>query len=174
MILKIQNHEEVEGACSHRLCRRGTVGIILLITTFFIFSCTHHVITELRPSTKASAFFKDYVANDGPRSDTLPVFMEGCRGNHQALVQIFSDYRRFGSGDNEAWLDVPDIILSEMGDQKFAAFLLEQKLPLQISAVKYLGEPALSLFQDSPMATRYPITAQIQKEVFAANPNAQP
>lgn len=158
----------------HRLCRRGTVGIILSITTSFICSYARNVITELRPSPKASAFFKDHVANDGPQNETLPVFMEGCRGNHQALVQIFSDYRRFGSGDNEAWVDVPDMILSEMGDQKFSAFLLEQKLPLQISVVKYLGDPGSSLFQDPSMAARYPKTAQIQKEIFAANPQAQP
>jgi hypothetical protein len=170
----MRNEEKVIRVYSYRLCRRGTVGIILSITTSFICSCAHNVIAELRPSTKASAFFKDYVANDGPQSDTLPVFMEGCRGNHQALVQIFSDYKRFGSGDNEAWENVPDMILSEMGDQKFSTFLLEQKLSLQLSAVKYLGEPASSLFQDSSTAAQYPKTAQIQKEIFAANPQAQP
>lgn len=170
----MRNEEKVIRVRSHRLCRRGTVGIILSITTSFICSCAHNVITELRPSPKALAFFKDYVANDGPQNETLPVFMEGCRGNHQALVQIFSDYKRFGSGDNEAWVDVPDMFLSEMGDQKFSAFLLEQKLTLQISAVKYLGDPGSSLFRDSSMAARYPKTAQIQKEIFAANPHAQP
>jgi hypothetical protein len=170
----MRNEEKVIRVYSYRLCRRGTVGIILSITTSFICSCAHNVIAELRPSTKASAFFKDYVANDGPQSDTLPVFMEGCRGNHQALVQIFSDYKRFGSGDNEAWENVPDMILSEMGDQKFSTFLLEQKLSLQLSAVKYLGDLGSSLFQDSSMAARYPKTAQIQKEIFAANPQAQP
>ena len=137
-------------------------------------SCANHAISNDRPSSGASKFFSDYVANDGPAPDTLPIFLSACSGDQGALDAIFSDYDRFGSGDNEAWGDVPDMLLSELGDQRFSSYASEQNLERRVAVLKWLGDPGSSLYEDSNLRHLYPKTAALQKALFAARPTTRP
>ena len=137
-------------------------------------SCVNHAIFNVRPTSGASRFFADYVANDGPEPDTLPIFLSACSGDQSALDAIFSDYDRFGSGDNEAWGDVPDMFLSELGDQRFSAYASKQDLKRKVAVLKWLGAPRSSLCDDSDARRLYPKTAARQEALFASHPAARP
>jgi len=150
------------------------VKAILSLPFILAVSCAHPGVVEKHPSSEAVTFFKDYVENDGPEPDTFDTFIKACGGDQEALVQIFSDYRRFGSGDNEAWGDVPDVILSELGDERFSSFVSSQETSIQTSAVRWLGSPGSNLFRDPERKARYPRMAGIQEAVFATNPGAEP
>lgn len=114
------------------------------------------------PSPKSIEFFKDYVAHDGPKPDTLPVFLSACRGDVAAMTDIFSNYERYGSGDNETWVDVPDVILREVGDQAFAKFAINAKPAVRMSALQHLGLPGSSLIGDPELREKYPWTTYLQ------------
>jgi hypothetical protein len=138
------------------------------LPTFFLLSvllsgCAARQASSTKPSAKAVAFFEDYVRSDGPSPGTLPVFLSACRGDTQALRAVFSDYSRYGSGDNEAWGDVPDVILSEAGDETFSEFVENSTPEMRHSILKWLG-PAESTLSASPELKRlYPKTADLQE-----------
>jgi hypothetical protein len=127
-----------------------------------------------RSSTSAEIFFKDYVRNDGPAADALPDFIRASRGDYAALNAIFTDYARYGSGDSEAWGDVPDVLLEQIGDERFARYLDRQELAIQLNAVKFLGAPGSNLYEDAESKKTYPRTAEIQKSLFSKFPSAIP
>ena len=142
----------------------------LLLLTAVVCSCTSQNPSSDRPTPEASEFFADYVKNDGPSPDTLPVFLSACRGDLTSLDAIFSDYKRFGSGDSEAWGDVPDVFLAELGDQRFSSYASRQSLARRITVLKWLGVPGTSLFEDTELRKCYPKTASLQEDVFIYNP----
>jgi hypothetical protein len=148
--------------------------VLPLLMSVITCSCANQAVFNVRPSTGASSFFADYVANDGPELDTLPVFLSACGGDQSALDAIFSDYDRFGSGDNEAWGDVPDVLLAELGDQRFSAYASKQDLRRKVAVLKWLGAPASSLFDDSDSRRLYPKTAALQEALFTAHPTTRP
>ena len=137
-------------------------------------SCVNQATFNDHPTVEAYRFFTDYVANDGPEPDTLPIFLSACDGDQGALDTIFSDYDRFGSGDNEAWGDVPDMLLGEIGDRRFSAYASKQNLERRVAVLKWLGAPGLSLCGDSDSRRRYPQTAALQEALFASHPETRP
>jgi hypothetical protein len=146
----------------------------MAVASAFMASCAQPVPREAHLPANTAAFFKDYAANDATGKNTLPVFLAACRGDHRALDRIFSDYGRFGSGDNEAWGDVPDMLLAAMGDRRFSGYLSQRDLPLRVAAVKWLGEPGSNLYLDPERKARFPLTAGIQEAVFKTHPETQP
>jgi hypothetical protein len=145
-----------------------------LLVSVIVCSCANQAASNDRPSSGASNFFADYVANDGPDPDTLPIFLSACSGNQSALDAIFSNYDRFGSGDNEAWGDVPDMLLAELGDQRFSSYASKQDFTHKVAMLKWLGAPGSSLCDDSDSRRLYPKTAVLQEALFAAHPTARP
>ena len=148
--------------------------MLLLLLSVMACSCANQAVSNDRPSSGASSFFPNYVANDGPEPDTLPIYLSACRGDQSALDAIFSDYERFGSGDNEAWGDVPDILLAELGDQRFSAYASKQNFKRKVAVLKWLGTPGSSLCDDSDSRRLYPKTAALQEALFASHPTARP
>lgn len=145
-----------------------------LLLSVMACSCVNQAASNGRPTAGASRFFTDYVANDGPEADTLPIFLSACNGDQSALDAIFSDYDRFGSGDNEAWGDVPDMLLAELGDQRFSTYASKQNLERRVAVLKWLGAPGSSLCDDSDSRRLYPKTAALQEALFASHPTARP
>jgi hypothetical protein len=145
-----------------------------LLLSVMACSCVNQGGSNHRPSSGASSFFADYVANDGPEPDTLPIFLSACSGDQSALDAIFSDYDRFGSGDNEAWGDVPDMLLAELGDQRFSAYASKQDFKHRVAVLKWLGAPGSSLCDESDSRRLYPKTAALQDALFASHPTARP
>lgn len=145
-----------------------------LLLSVMAASCANQAPSNHRPSAQATIFFTDYVAKDGPEPDTLPVFLRACNGDKSALDAIFSDYARFGSGDNEAWVDVPDMLLAELGDQRFSTYASKQDLKRRVAVLKWLGAPGSSLYDDSTSRRLYPKTAALQEALFASHPTARP
>jgi hypothetical protein len=145
-----------------------------LLLSVMACSCVNQAASNDRPSAEATRFFTDYVANDGPEPDTLPVFLRACNGDQSALDAIFSDYARFGSGDNEAWGEVPDTLLAELGDQRFSTYASKQNLEGRVAVLKWLGDPGSSLCDDSDSRRLYPKTAALQEALFASHPTARP
>lgn len=137
-------------------------------------SCVIQPASTDRPTAVASKFFTDYVANDGPEPDTLPIFLSACSGDQIALDEIFSDYGRFGSGDSEAWGDVPDMLLAELGDRRFSAYASKQDLKRKAAVLKWLGDPGSSLCDDPALRRLYPKTAALQEALFASDPTTRP
>ena len=148
--------------------------MLLLLLSVMACSCANQAVSNDRPSSGASSFFANYVANDGPEPDTLPIFLSACRGDQSALDAIFSDYDRFGSGDNEAWGDVPDMLLAELRDQRFSAYASKQDFKRKVAVLKWLGTPGSSLCDDSDSRRLYPKTAALQEALFASHPTARP
>lgn len=145
-----------------------------LLLSVIACSCANRAVSNDRPSSSASGFFAAYVANDGPAPDTLPIFLSACSGDQSALDAIFSDCDQFGSGDNEAWGDVPDVLLAELGDQRFSAYASKQDLRGKVAVLKWLGAPGSSLCDDSDSRRLYPKTAALQEALFASHPSARP
>jgi hypothetical protein len=148
--------------------------MLQLLLSVMACSCVNQAASNDRPTDGASKFFTDYVTNDGPEPDTLPVFLSACNGDQSALDAIFSDYTRFGSGDNEAWGDVPDMLLAELGDQRFSSYASKQNLERRVTVLKWLGTPGSSLCDDTDSRRLYPKTAAIQEALFASHPTARP
>jgi hypothetical protein len=148
--------------------------IIPLLLSVLGCSCANQLASSERPTSKATAFFTDYVKSDGPAPDTLPVFLSACRGDQESLDKIFSDYGRFGSGDNEAWGDVPDVLLEELGDLRFSSYASQQCIERKVAVLKWLGFPGSTLYEDPELSLSYPKTSALQREFFASDPTAQP
>ena len=140
---------------------------LLLAGILALAACSHLSIAPGRTSASAEAFFKDYVRNDGPAADTLPDFIRASRGDYAALNAIFSDYARYGSGDSEAWGDVPDVLLEAIGDERFAEYLKQADPRIQLNAVRFLGLPGSNLYEDADLKKAYPRTAAIQEALFS-------
>lgn len=120
----------------------------------------------MKPSRDAKEFFDAYVASDGPSEDTLPTFYAACTGDHVALHAVFSDYGRYGSGDNESWCDVPDVILEEIGDAAFAEFVRGADGQTRKAALRWLGPPDSTLSDERGLRRAYPRTARLQRLEF--------
>jgi hypothetical protein len=146
--------------------------IIPLLLSLIACSCVNHPLSSERPTPKAVRFFTDYVNYDGPAPDSLPVFLSACRGDRASLDAIFSDYKRFGSGDNEAWIAVPGVLLEELGDQQFSSYASGLSDQRKVTVLGYLGSPGCTL--DPDLRRLYPKTAALQEDLFAANPTARP
>lgn len=146
--------------------------ILPLLLSLIACSCFNQPVASERPTPKAVRFFTDYVNSDGPASDSLPVFFSACRGDRNSLDAIFSDYKRFGSGDIEAWLAVPGVLLEQLGDQQFASYASGLSDRRKVTVLRYLGSPGCTL--DPDLRRLYPKTAALQEDLFAANPTAQP
>lgn len=151
-----------------------TIRLSLIIITVLECSCGISVVKSKRPSPKAISFFTDYVKYDGPAPNTLPVFLNACNGDEQSLDQIFGDYGRFGSGDNEAWFDVPGKLLEELGDQKFSQYVKSKPLHQKKTLLKYLGSPDSTLYEDSTLKLLYPYTSELQRALFESHPDVRP
>jgi hypothetical protein len=148
--------------------------IILLLVSVLGCSCANQIVSSDRPTFKATAFFTDYVKSDGPAPDTLPVFLSACSGDQGSLDKIFSDYGRFGSGDNEAWGDVPDVLLEELGDLRFSSYASRQDIDRKITVLQWLGSPGSTLSEDPKLRSSYPKTTAMQRELFVSHPTAHP
>lgn len=144
------------------------------VASAFMASCVRPVPREAHLPASTAAFFKDDAANDATGKNTLPVFLAASRGDHHALDRIFSGYGRFGSGDNGAWGDVPDMFLAAMGDRRFSGYLSQRDFPLRAAAVKWLGEPGSNLYLDPEQKARFPLTAGIQEALFKPHPETRP
>jgi hypothetical protein len=148
--------------------------IITLLLSVLGCSCVNHLASSERPISKASAFFTDYVMSEGPAVDTLPIFLSACRGDQVSLDKIFSDYGRFGSGDSEAWGEVPDVLLEELGDLRFSSYVNHQDFKRKVTVLKWLGLPGSTLYEDPELKMSYPRTAAMQREIFASQSTARP
>lgn len=156
------------------VCRRQRMKMLPLILSMMASSCVNQAAFSDRPTVEASRFFTNYVLKDGPEPDTLPIFLSACNGDQIALDAIFSNYRRFGSGDNEAWGDVPDVLLAELGDQRFSTYASKQNSERMGAVLKWLGPPGTSLCDDAELRRHYPKTAALQEKLFASQPTACP
>jgi hypothetical protein len=148
--------------------------IISLLLSVLGCSCANQIASTERPTSTATEFFTDYVRSDGPDLETLQVFLSACRGDQESLDKIFSDYDRFGSGDNEAWGDVPDVLLEELGDLRFSSYASQQDLEQKVAILKWLGLPGSTLYEDPELRFRYPKTSALQRELFTLHPTARP
>lgn len=148
--------------------------ILPLLLSLIACSCFNQTASSERPTPKAVRFFTDYVNYDGPAPDSLPVFLSACQGDRNSLDAIFSDYKRFGSGDNEAWVDVPDVLLEELGDQQFYSYASSLSIQRKVRVLRYLGFPGSTLYEDPNLRRLYPKTAALQEDLFASNPTARP
>lgn len=138
-----------------------------LAGTLVLVACARPSTAPDLAATGAGAFLKDYVRNDGPAADTLPDFIRASRGDYAALNAIFSDYARYGSGDSEAWGDVPDVLLEAIGDERFAEYLKQADPRIRLNAVRFLGLPGSNLYEDADLKKVYPRTAAIQEALFS-------
>jgi len=117
-------------------------------------------------SSECRIFFEDYSRSDASLDNTLPVFLRASSGDTSAMREIFSDYARFGSGDNEAWGDVPDVILREVGDKTYAEFVANSDSNVRSSSLRWLGLPGSTLFEDIGLSRSFPRTSQLQQHEF--------
>jgi len=136
--------------------------------SFVVIGCAQKPLeSAVTVSPEATRFFEDYVRSDASSQDTLPIFLEACGGDFRALRMVFTDYERFGSGDNEAWGDVPDVILREAGDHLYAEFLTTVDTDTRWSSLRWLGPPGSTLFDEADLRHSFPLTSRIQQIEFA-------
>jgi hypothetical protein len=84
-------------------------------------------------------------------------------GDHHALHEVFSDYQRFGSGDNESWWDLPEVFMRELGDDRYSAFLESQRKNVRRVALPVCPEQIPDFY------SKYPTTAKLLYELVTGN-----
>ena len=119
-------------------------------------------------SSEARRYLEDYSRSDASSGDALPILLEACSGDISAMRKVFSHYDRFGSGDNEAWGDVPDVILRETGDKRYANFVVGSESDVRLASLRWLGAPGSTLFEDSELSRSFPRTSRLQEAEFAS------
>jgi hypothetical protein len=133
-----------------------SIGILIWVFAFAIKPATAG---QPRPSDLgplANYFRHDCVGARGPRRDEVhEVFKRALAGDHSAIRTVIMHRGDFGTGDNEAWSELPEIFLRVLGDAKYAAFVVSQPQAVQDSAL-FLSPEQLSDFEH-----RFPKTSKL-------------
>ena len=78
----------------------------------------------------------DCIGARGPRRVYAhQTLQHALAGEHAALHAVFTDHTTFGTGDNEAWSELPGIFLRALGDDRYAAFVASQPKAVQSAAL---------------------------------------
>jgi len=77
-------------------------------------------------------------------------------GNESALQAVFTDKDHFGTGDNEAYSELPYILLQEIGDSRYSDFVKGQPASVQDAALCCLSPSFIPSFD-----SKYPKTSKL-------------
>jgi hypothetical protein len=128
------------------------VQVSAFVAASFLSSCASS--SDLGPF---SGYYRyDCIGARGPRRVYAhQTLQRALAGEHAALHAVFTDRATFGTGDNEAWSELPGIFLSALGDDLYAAFVVSQPKAVQ-SAALFLSPEQIPHFTRT-----YPKTAKL-------------
>ena len=103
----------------------------------------------------------DYCESDciGSRSSCRAfvhqTFERALAGEVTSLHLIFTDHLSFGtSSDSEAWSEVPNAFLQELGDTRFADFLSTEPVSVQESILQFIEHDEPRFSETFPMTSK--------------------
>ena len=122
-----------------------------LSTIFLLSGCAHY--DDLGPLAN---FYHDCVGSSGPHQRYVrETLRRALAGDFTALHAVFTDHTNFGTGDNEAYTELPPIFLQTLGDNRYAAFAANQPEDVRASVLNFHSE------QIPDFARIYPKTAKL-------------
>lgn len=102
-------------------------------------------------------FYHDCVGSRGPRQSYVRATLRrALAGDQTALHAVLTDNTDFGTGDNEAYSELPGILLGAVGDARYAEFVLSQTMEVQTAALSLLSPDQIPDFRHA-----YPRTAKL-------------
>ena len=120
-----------------------------------IIGCSAACATDPDLGPLAGYYRYDCAGARGPQRDRVrEVFRRALAGEHAALRLVFTDRGTFGSGDNEAYSELPQLFLRTLGDERYASFVANQPAAVQESALSLFPEQLPTFEREYPKTAR--------------------
>ena len=130
---------------------RTTLHLISIASAVLLAGCASS--NDLGP---LSGYYRyDCVGSRGShRGYVHDTFKRALAGDHAALYSIFHDRSTFGSGDNEAWSELPGIFLAALGDVRYSSFAASQPASIQTAALFLFPEQLPDFIHTYPKTSK--------------------